>query len=72
MNTNLLELKLYLSNNNTQQIFDFICDNFNQLKSFGFRSFDSIFSISKLIKLINLENFNLIIDCGTFFYIFNG
>jgi hypothetical protein len=54
-NTNLVKLRLDYCDY-TQQIFDFICDNFTQLKSFGFESFDSI---SELIKLINLENFEL-------------
>jgi hypothetical protein len=54
-NTNLVELRLDYCDY-TQEIFDFICHNFTQLKGFGFESFDSI---SKLIKLINLKNFEL-------------
>ncbi len=71
-NTNLVELCFSTNCQHSQQIFDFICDNLTQLKSFCFGVYAVSISISKLIKLINLENFNLIIDCGTFFYIFNG
>ncbi len=58
--TNLVELSLY-SGLNSQQKFDFICDNFTQLKSFCFHGLQFT-SISNLIKLINLEYFELIID----------
>ncbi len=56
INTSLFELSLEYSNDDRQQIFDFICDNFTQLKNFAFNSNESI-SLSKLINLINLENF---------------
>jgi hypothetical protein len=54
-NTSLVELRINNNNNNCQQIFDFVCNNFIQLKTFGFDGFESI-SISNIIKLINLEN----------------
>jgi hypothetical protein len=60
INTNLVELSLY-SGLNSQQKFDFICDDFTQLKSFCFHGLQFT-SISNLIKLINLEHFELIID----------
>jgi hypothetical protein len=58
-NTNLVELSLY-SSVNSQQKFDFICDNFTQLKTFGSYGNEFI-SISKLNKLINLQNLKLFI-----------
>jgi len=59
-NTNLVELNLY-SCVHSQQKFDLICDNLTQLKSFNFYS-NQFISISKLIKLNNLEYLELIID----------
>jgi hypothetical protein len=56
-NNNLFELRLDSRVVISQQIFDFICDNFTQLKSFGIYYTQSI-SLSKLIQLINLENFH--------------
>jgi hypothetical protein len=59
-NTNLVELRLY-SSSNTQQIFDFICDNLTQLKSFGFgyQKNSNHFSLIQILNLINLEKFYL-------------
>ncbi len=59
-NTNLVELKLY-SSADTQQIFDFICDNFTQLKSFGFghQKNSNHFSLIQILNLTNLEKFYL-------------
>jgi hypothetical protein len=37
-----------------QMIFDFICDTFSQLKSFGFKTCSSI-SLRNLVQLNNLE-----------------
>ncbi len=54
INTNLVEL----ASDDSQQMLDFICDNFIQLKSFYF-NVKIIKSLSKLNKLINLENLNL-------------
>jgi hypothetical protein len=59
-NTNLIELSL---NCCSQQIFDFVCDNFTQLKSFSVCDYGSV-SMSKLIKLINLEYLELCIKIG--------
>jgi hypothetical protein len=58
--TNLVELRLY-SRDNTQQIFDFICDNFIQLKSFCFvyKKNSNHFSLIQIFNLINLEKFYL-------------
>jgi hypothetical protein len=53
-NTNLVELRVSYFGNNSQQMYDFIFDNFIQLKSFHFECSDSI-SLSKLTQLINLE-----------------
>jgi hypothetical protein len=40
-NTNLVEMNVYYTISR-QKIFNFICDNFFQLKSFGFKTFISI------------------------------
>jgi hypothetical protein len=60
-NINLVELRLHSIPNDPQQIFDFICDNFTQLKSSSFVLYHEwiLISISKLIKLINLEDLEL-------------
>jgi hypothetical protein len=63
-NKSLVELKLGSHLCVSQQIFDFICDNLTQLKSFGLKC-EHFISLSKLIQLINLENFHLIIDSST-------
>jgi hypothetical protein len=65
INTKLFELSLEYNKNDRQEIFDFISDNFIQLKNFSFNSNESI-SLSKLINLINLENFELNLDYNTF------
>jgi hypothetical protein len=57
-NNNLFELRLDSRVVISQEIFDFICDNFTQLKSFSFDCVQSI-SLAKMIQLINLENFHL-------------
>jgi hypothetical protein len=60
-NKYLVELFLHIMilrhPNDSQQVFNFICDNFTQLKSFYFRA-NELISMSKS-KLINLENFIL-------------
>jgi hypothetical protein len=62
-NTNLVELRLDI-NNNCQQMFDFICDNFSQLKTLCFNGSQSI-SLSKLIRLNHLEKLELILFLKT-------
>jgi hypothetical protein len=59
-NINLVELRLHSCSDCAQHKFDFICDNFTQLKSlsFCFRVWISI-SISKLIKLTKLKDLEL-------------
>jgi hypothetical protein len=64
INTNLFELSLECNNDERQQVFDFICDNFTQLKNFGFNTKESI-SLSKLINLLHLENFELNFNYNT-------
>jgi hypothetical protein len=59
-NTNIVQLSLY-SCVDSQQMFDFNCNNLTQLKSFSFYG-NQFISISKLIKLNNLEYLELIID----------
>jgi hypothetical protein len=57
-NTNLVELKLFSCYNNSQQIFDFICDKLTQLKTLYFDCNDDndSISLSKITTLTNLEN----------------
>jgi hypothetical protein len=59
-NTNLTEIKLTLGQS-SQKLFDFICDNFSQLKSFDFE--DKLrftkFSLMHVLNSNNLENFYL-------------
>jgi hypothetical protein len=57
-NTNLVELRLNYFGHNSQQIYDFIFDNFTQLKSFYFKCLSYSISLSKLTQLINLECFH--------------
>lgn len=64
-NTNLYELSVY---SGSQQIFDFICDNLTQLKSFSVCDYGSVSmsKLIKLIKLINLEYLELCTEIGLF------
>jgi hypothetical protein len=59
-NTNLVQLRLGYSGDNSQQICDFIFDNLTQLKSFHFKCLSYSISLSKLTQLINLECFHTI------------
>jgi hypothetical protein len=59
-NTNLSQIKLTLGQS-SQKLFDFICDNFCQLKSFDFedRLRFTKFSLIHVLNLHNLEDFYL-------------
>jgi hypothetical protein len=59
-NTNLVELRLGYSGDNSQQIYDFIFDNFIELKSFHLECGYQMISLSKLTELINLESLKII------------
>jgi hypothetical protein len=60
-NTNLDNLELYLFEDryNSQQIFDFICNNFIELKSLSFSGKRIELSLNELFKLIILEALDL-------------
>jgi hypothetical protein len=64
-NTNLTEIKLTLGQS-SQKLFDFICDNFSQLKSFDFedRLLFTKFSLIHVLNLHNLENFYLTLSAN--------
>jgi hypothetical protein len=58
-NINLVELRINSYNDGySQYLFDFICDNLTQLKSLSFNVVEMI-SVSKLVKLVNLEDLEL-------------
>jgi hypothetical protein len=63
-NTNLVELSVHWRDR-SQHKFDFICDNFTQLKSFCFMRYHSL-SISQLIKLVNLQNLEIVFVHGLY------